>query len=96
MQRQTVPFCNLQGVAEHWHFLESLFVKKALNGVVGQLFHYNKCLIKVQQHREVVILPVSQDMDAFSQNDIRGFLQPPDLIPGDNQLHYRKRKGDQM
>lgn len=87
--RQTVPLGNLQGVGERWLSLEGLFIKKALDGVVGQLFHDYKCFIKVQQHGEVVILPMSQDMDALSQNNIRGFLQPPDLIPGDDQFHYR-------
>lgn len=87
--RQTVPLGNLQGVRERWLSLEGLLIKKAFDGVVGQLFHDNKCFIKVQQHGEVVILPMSQDMDALSQYNVRGFLQPPDLVPGDDQLHCK-------
>ena len=72
--RQTVPLGNLQGVGESWLSFEGLFIKKALDGVVSQLLHDNEGFIKVQQHGEVVILPISQDMDALSQNHIRCFL----------------------
>lgn len=69
--------------------MEGLFIKKTLDGVSGQLFHDNKRLVEVQQHGEVVVLPVSQDMDALSQQNIGGFLQPPDLIPGDDEFDCR-------
>lgn len=87
--RQTVPLGNLQGIGERWLSLEGLLVKKALDRVVGQLFHDDEGFTEVQQHGEVVILSVSQDVDALGQNDVRGFLKPPDLVPGDDQFHYR-------
>lgn len=65
--RNTVPLGDLQRVRERRLSLEGLFIKKTFDGVVGQLFHDNKCFIKVQQHGEVVILPVSQDVDALGQ-----------------------------
>lgn len=79
-----LPLCNLQRVRQLWLSLEGLFIKKTLDGVVSQLFHDDERFVQVQQHGEVVILSMSQNMDALSQNDIRGFLQPPKLIPGDD------------
>ena len=67
--------------------MECLFIKKTLDGVVGQLFHDKEGFIKVQEHGEIVVLAMGQNMDALSENDISGFLQPPHFIPGDDQFH---------
>lgn len=87
--RRTVPLGDLQGVSERRLSVEGLFVEKALDGIRSQLFHDDKGLTKVQQHGEVVILAMSQDTDALSQKYVGGFLQLPDLIPGDDQFHCR-------
>lgn len=89
VKQTDVPLGDLQGVGERRLSLEGLFIKKALDGVVGQLLHDDKGLVEVQQHGEVVILPVSQDVDALGQENVGGFLQPPHLVPGDDQFYCR-------
>lgn len=90
-QRLKLPLGDLQGVSECWLSLEGLLVKKALDGVSSQLFHDDKGLSEVQQHGEVVILAMSQHMDALGQKYIGRFLKLPDLVPRDDQFYYRER-----
>lgn len=57
--RQTVPLGDLQGVGQCCLSLECLFIKKTLDGVVGQLFHDKKGFAEVQQHGEIMIISMS-------------------------------------
>lgn len=79
-----VPLGDVKRVREQRLTIEGFLIKETLDGVRSQLLHDNKGLVQVQQHGEVVILSVSQHMDALGQENVGGFLEPPDLIPGDD------------
>lgn len=72
--RLTLPLGDLQGVSERRLSLEGLLIKETLDGVSSQLFHDDEGLREVQQHGEVMILTMSQHVDALSQKHIGGFL----------------------
>lgn len=66
---------------------KSLLVKKSSNGVVCQLLHEQKCLINVQKHGKVVILPMGAHVNALRQDHIGGLFKSRDFIPGDNEFY---------